>query len=137
MAPDIQPDYERGIWLQLSIIAAVEKLGGEVMFLDEADDFAPALVKIACLGRGPHLVLIKRPGDHAKAKPRRFTAYQIDAPAPGQWLRLDPDRVLFVPTKKASTRRWQGPPARYARLWFNQTLTALHAALEPVAACAN
>jgi len=109
------------------------------MFLDEADDFAPAVVKAACLGRGPHLILIKRPGDHAKAKPRRFTAYQIDAPAPGQWLRLDPYRVLFIPHEKGfyTPPDWHLELLQDARLWFNQTLMALHAALEPVASCAN
>lgn len=65
-------------WLQLSLMAAVKQLSREVMLVDEAEDFEPTVVKVASLGRGPHLVLVERTGDHARAKPRRFAWYFVD-----------------------------------------------------------
>jgi hypothetical protein len=119
--------------LAIAVLGCVQTLGGQVVFLDEAEDFAPVVVKVACLGRGPYLVLVERPGDPAKGRTRRFTGYWTDKIGQPDVLKLDPDQALFVLSEKAFYRPadWRLDPIVDPRLWFNEVLTVLHAALAP------
>jgi len=117
--------------LQIAVPGCMKAPGGETMFLDEDDDFAPGVVKLAVIR--PRLAIVERPGERAKGKPRRFTAYQI-AEMPCTPFKLDPDRALFVLSEQGfyTPPDWSLTLLRDPREWFNATLTTLDAALEQV-----
>ena len=77
-------------------------------------------------GRGPHLVLVERPGDHAKAKPRRVTGYFVDKAERPDVLKLDPDRALFVLAESGFyvPADWELDLNQDSWRWFNATLVA-------------
>jgi len=115
--------------LQIAVMGCMHALGGEAMFCDEDDDFEPGTVRLARIG---DLVLVERLGDRAKGKPRRFTAYQVDPGEPGVPFRLDPDAALFVLSEAGfyTPPDWELTLLHDPHEWFNETLIALHVALE-------
>jgi len=123
-APELPAECVRE--LTIAVLGAMNALGGEMMFLDEDDDFAPGVVRLARIA--PWLVLCERPGDRAKGKPRRYTAYQVAAAEPGQPFKLDPDRALFVLSEKG----FYAPAYWDLTLLQDPRLGALLAALAPV-----
>jgi hypothetical protein len=105
-------------------------LGVESTQVDEDDGVG--LIKLARVG--PDLVIVERQGA-AKGKPHRYTCYRVDATERGVPFRLDPARVLFVLHEQG----FYTPPDWHLQLvqdphqWFNETMGAIHVALEPVA----
>jgi hypothetical protein len=79
-------------------------------------------------------VLCERPGDRAKGKPHRFTGYLTDGVVPGSPFRLDPDQALFVLSERGFYRPpdWDLAVLTEPRRWYNLTMMALWAALEPL-----
>jgi len=127
--------------LQIAVLGCMQMLGGEAMFLDEDDDFAPGAVRLARIGpmrSGLALVLCERPGDRAKGKPRRFTMYEVAETEPGVPFKLDPAAVLFILAEQGfwTPPDWSLTCLIDPRAWFNETMTALWAALEPVLSAA-
>ena len=102
------------------------------MFLDEDEDFAPGTVRLARIG--PRLVLCERPGDRAKGKPRRFTAYQVDEIEPGVPFKLDPDAASFVLSERAFYWRsdWELTLLADPAFRYNDLMLTIWAALEPL-----
>jgi hypothetical protein len=129
-APALPAAFGRA--LSFAVLAATKQLGSDAIMVvdDEEDDIA--IIRIARIGS--RMVLVERPGDQVKSKPRRLTAYDIDAPERGGFFKLDPDRALFVLSELGFYRPpdWQFTLPSDPRLWFNATLVALHAALAPV-----
>jgi hypothetical protein len=75
-------------------------------------------------------VIVERPGDKAKGKRHRFTAYRVDATKRGVLFRLDPAHVLFAlhETGFYSPPDWHLQLMRDPHEWFNETIAAIHAA---------
>ena len=123
---------ECGRELMVATLAAVRQLGGEAMFLDEDDDFAPGVVRLARIALW--LVLCERPGDRATGKPRRITAYQVAETEPGVPFKLDPEAALFVLHEQGFYRPpdWSLTLLHDPREWFNLMMQALWTVLEPV-----
>jgi hypothetical protein len=113
-----------------AVLATIKLVGSSGLLLvdDETDDLA--FIKIA---RVPQLVLVERPDEPEKSKPRRITAYHtaagIEAGVP---LKLEPGSALFVFHELGFYRPpdWHLELIQPARAWFNEVMIALHAALE-------
>jgi len=123
---------ECGKALSIVVIAAVRRLGSEAVFVAEPDDFAPGVIRLARIG--PQLMLVERPGDRTRTKPRRITLYETDEVEPGQMFKLDPDRALFILAEAG----FYAPPDLVLTVlvdparWYNRVLMQLFAVLEPV-----
>jgi hypothetical protein len=102
-------------------------LGGERMEIDEDDDVA--LIKVARLSKT--LAIVERPGNPAKGKPHRFTAYRVDEAEPGEWFKLDPARALFLLHARGfySPADWHLELIEDPRNWLNEMMAAIDAAL--------
>jgi hypothetical protein len=107
-------------------------LGGETLLVDDLDDDV-RLIKLARIGSW--LVMVERPGDRARSKPHRFTAYGIDAAETDELFKLDPGCVLFVlhDTHFARPADYNLQLVQDPREWFNEVMAAIQVALEPVA----
>jgi hypothetical protein len=71
-----------------------------------------------------------------KSKPRRFTAYEVAESDPAKLFRLAPENALFVLSEKGfyAPADWTLTLIRDPASWYNATMTALWAALEPLLA---
>jgi len=113
-------------------LGCMQLLGSEALML--ADDVEDDLVMIKLVRIRPRLVIAERPGDRAKGKPHRFTAYLTEQIEVGRPFKLDPDAALFVLDETGFYRPpdWDLTLLQNPSLWFNATLTALYVALAPV-----
>jgi hypothetical protein len=134
---DEQPalPLEFGRHLGRACIAVMKHLGGETVQVDEDDDVS--LIKLARVNS--QLVIVERPGDPAKGRLHRYTAYRYEEPEPGEPFKLDPKCVLFVLSEEhfASPPDWRLQLVEDPHSWFNWVTAAIHEALAPVAPLVN
>jgi hypothetical protein len=127
--------FEHARHLGLAVLAVMKHLGADVLELDEDD--APQLIRLARVGK--RLVIAERDGDRTTSRPHRYTAYRCDEVEPGGVFKLDPASVLFVLHEQGfySPPDWHLELIEDPRGWFNETVAAIHLALEPVAPWVN
>jgi hypothetical protein len=115
---------------QIAMMACMQTLGGETIFVDEEEDFAPGVVRLAWIGR----LALERAGDRETSSSHRFTAYLTDESEPGRPFRLDPDRALFILSEQGfcAPSDWQLTLLHDPRHWYDASMLALWSALKPV-----